>query len=882
MAQCRYCSAEVSDSSGYCLSCGGVLVAVPEAPTNVMPLTGQSFGSNPSDEGRFPASTVLATRYRIVGPVGQGGMGEVYRANDLKLGQQVALKFLPAKAADNQQLLARFHAEVRIARQVSHPNVCRVYDIGEVDGFTFLSMEYVDGEDLRSLLRRIGRLPGDKAMEIARKLCAGLAAAHDKGVLHRDLKPANIMIDGRGNVLITDFGLAAFAGQLEAAHIRDGTPAYMAPEQMAGKEVSVKSDIYALGLVLHEIFTGKPAFSDGSARTTPSSLSSLVKDIDPAVERAIVRCLEPDPVQRPSSALAVAAALPGGDPIAAALAAGETPTPAMVAASDAAGISIRTAWICLAAILACTAGTLAINSKLNFLRTIPFSKSPAVLEQKARDLVQSLGYTDVPADTAHGFSYESSLRNYARKRQWQFPGYQHILAQGAPPIVSFWYRQSPRSLEKWNYATVQSNNLVNLSDPPPQISGMVGLKLDTEGRLYAFDAVPPEFEKSLGRQRPPDWTTLFAAAGLDVTRFQSADPQWTPIHPFDARAAWTGSYAYAPDVPIRVEAALWRGRAVFFQIVPPWSTPHTGAYHMSSPLQRNFQLVVMCVLLASTILLAWRNLSLGRGDLRGGGRLGAFYFALLMLSWLFSPHHDENVSELFFEVLDMIGSSLYLGFVTAAAYIALEPHVRRHWPQSMVTWSRLLKGQFRDPLVGSHLLIGIAFFTGAQLLVVASDGYNARSGILPTYPLLNVTESSGMLDHLFSSLRSGITVAMGLFFLFFLFRVALRREWLAAAAVVLVGEFMATGVEGVLDRIAFTVVAVLLLLIIIRFGVLAIAAGFFVLNLLPGLLLITDMSVWYAATTLFGVAAILAFTVYAFQSAVGNRRLFKPDFLAPN
>src|SRR5208283_1691930 len=134
----------------------------------------------------------------------------------------VALKFLPAATAKNQQLLARFHAEVRIARQVSHPNVCRVYDIGEVDGATFLSMEYVDGEDLASLLRRIGRLPPDKALEIARQLCAGLAAAHDKGVVHRDLKPGNIMLDGQGHLRITDFGLAGVAGEVK--DIRSGTP----------------------------------------------------------------------------------------------------------------------------------------------------------------------------------------------------------------------------------------------------------------------------------------------------------------------------------------------------------------------------------------------------------------------------------------------------------------------------------------------------------------------------------------------------------------------------------------------------------------------------------------------------------------------------------
>src|SRR5471032_2408210 len=209
------------------------------------------------DEGRFVPGTLLGERYRIIGLLGRGGMGEVYRATDLTLGQSVALKFLPQEAARNQRLLERFHGEVRVARLVSHPNVCRVYDIGQVEGVPFISMEYVDGEDLASLLLRIGRLPPDKALETARKLCAGLAAAHDKGVIHRDLKPQNIMLNKRGEVLIMDFGLAAIAGQLSGAEIRNGTPAYMAPEQLKGSEVTARSDIYALGLVLYELFTGK-------------------------------------------------------------------------------------------------------------------------------------------------------------------------------------------------------------------------------------------------------------------------------------------------------------------------------------------------------------------------------------------------------------------------------------------------------------------------------------------------------------------------------------------------------------------------------------------------------------------------------------------------
>jgi serine/threonine protein kinase len=126
------------------------------------------------DEGRFPPGTLLAQRYRVVSLLGRGGMGEVYRANDLLLGQTVALKFLPAQWTSDETTLARFRNEVRIARQISHPNVCRVYDIGEAEGSTYLSMEYVDGEDLASLLRRIGRLPQDKALEIAGQLCAGL------------------------------------------------------------------------------------------------------------------------------------------------------------------------------------------------------------------------------------------------------------------------------------------------------------------------------------------------------------------------------------------------------------------------------------------------------------------------------------------------------------------------------------------------------------------------------------------------------------------------------------------------------------------------------------------------------------------------------------
>jgi serine/threonine-protein kinase len=215
-------------------------------------------------------------------------MGEVYRADDLTLDQPTALKFLAENVGASDARVAQFHNELRVARQVSHKNVCRLYDLGETDGRRFLTMEYVDGEDLSSSLRRFGRMPPDKAVQIARQLCAGITVAHEKGVLHRDLKPANVMLDGNGDVRITDFGVATLGGDSTEVV---GTPQYMAPELLAGKPASIKSDLFALGLILFEIFTGKRAYEaktlgelkhlHDTATTTPSSPASRVNAHDP-------------------------------------------------------------------------------------------------------------------------------------------------------------------------------------------------------------------------------------------------------------------------------------------------------------------------------------------------------------------------------------------------------------------------------------------------------------------------------------------------------------------------------------------------------------------------------------------------------------------------
>src|SRR5947208_5937162 len=348
-----------------------------------------------AEDGRFLPGTLLGGRYRIIALLGRGGMGEVYRATDLTLGQSVALKFLPEEAARNQRLLERFHGEVRIARLVSHPNVCRVYDIGEVEGMPYISMEYIDGEDLASLLTRIGRLPADKAIETARKLCGGLAAAHDRGVIHRDLKPQNIMMNKRGEVVIMDFGLAAIADQLNGPEARNGTPAYMSPEQLRGEAVTAKSDIYGLGLVLYELFTGRRPYDAVSVQQLIdmqqsmhlTSVTSVAADVDPVVEKAIRRCLDPDPGRRPLTPLSVMAALPGGDPLAAALAAGETPSPEMVAAAGTVeGMQRRYSVPLLVLIAVCLLATIPVRNVRTDVVHSPLDHAIGVLSHEARQV----------------------------------------------------------------------------------------------------------------------------------------------------------------------------------------------------------------------------------------------------------------------------------------------------------------------------------------------------------------------------------------------------------------------------------------------------------------------------------------------------------------
>ena len=255
----------------------------------------------------FTPGQLFAGRYRMITRIGAGGMGHVWRADDLVLDTAVALKLIYSTTGEGRQ---RILNEVRLARQITHPAICRVFDIGEAEGLIFYSMELVEGEDLAALLRRVGRLPSEKVSDIGHQLCAALSAAHERGVLHRDLKPANVLIDNDGFVRITDFGIAlSRSAQDEDAGA--GTPAYMAPEQRTpGAPLSERTDLYALGLVLYELLVGYRAISRTAAGIPPPRPSTFVSDVDPRLERVVMQAVSADPSDRPSSAAEMAAGLP--------------------------------------------------------------------------------------------------------------------------------------------------------------------------------------------------------------------------------------------------------------------------------------------------------------------------------------------------------------------------------------------------------------------------------------------------------------------------------------------------------------------------------------------------------------------------------------------
>src|SRR5271154_3934199 len=327
MMECPHCHSSNSPTAERCIKCdtpfefSGATMAATAAGVLTPPRTDlDNFAkgwSLPSPAAGATGTvlapgTLLGTRYEIVQILGQGGMGAVYKANDLELDRIVAVKVIRPELGAQPEILQRFKQELILARQITHRNVIRIFDLSEANGIKFITMEFIEGQDLKSFVTNKGRLGFDDAVQIVEQVCLALEAAHGEGVVHRDLKPQNIMVDKQGRASVMDFGIARSveAGGMTMTGMVVGTPEYMSPEQVMGERVDVRSDLFTLGVIFYELLTGAMPYQSDSLQGAMFKRTREVPkppiEVDPTVPKVLsditTKCLQIDPARRYQSA----------------------------------------------------------------------------------------------------------------------------------------------------------------------------------------------------------------------------------------------------------------------------------------------------------------------------------------------------------------------------------------------------------------------------------------------------------------------------------------------------------------------------------------------------------------------------------------------------
>ena len=833
----------------------------------------------------------LARRYRIDRLVGSGSMGKVYRAWDTVIEEFVALKVPPASHPDYAELRERLFHEVQMAQKVSHPNVCRVFDLAvdEDLDLTLLSMQFIEGETLHRLLSRGGdRRPTQQdRLRIAYELCAGLAAIHEEGLIHRDLKPANVMLDGKGRTVLLDFGLTDDARAVSDP--RSGTSMYMAPEQLAEDEtaraVSQKSDLYSLGLVLYELFTGKYPDPDVARDDLTALLDKALSlpgeiregPIKPPLAKQILRCLEEDPERRPGSVEEVARALPPRPPI---------PTEVeRLLAEPRLGVDRWVAWSGLAATVLGLLLVALLSPWTQPTRAAVRGEPPAELGVRAHEVLARLGFDGTHKDRLSGFTYQ---------RDPERP-------------VRFWYRQSPGRLAPWR----KGSAFRRYEDPPFSTPGEVGVQLDPQGRLVRLDAVPAaredvqdedDAEGDLDAEELGDfdWNPLLTAAGLDPDRLQPAAPAWTPPVFADRRAAWKHD-PEGSSAPQRIEAAALRGRPVAFRVLSSDASPARvranaedtprGASGMSTLVQG----LAFGVVLVGGLWLGRRRLREHLADRPAAFRLALFVFGARVLVGLLGPHHGWSPLELDL-MLAVFSRALLSAALVWIIYIAMEPWVRFYSPTLSASWIRLLYGRWRDPLVGRDLVVGglfgLATLLWARLYVLVPgrlgltppklDRLSSLVGMLAQdetelqmEALGGVPRALGMAAY---ALAHGVLLAFLLVSALVLLRRALVSPWLSRSVgfllyVVLV--FPGAG-DPVIDLAWALGTAALAFTVLYRFGFLPFATAMVFAWVLSSHPLTLDPRSWAFEGALVPLLLTLGISLWGFRAALGGGALAAP------
>ncbi|MCU0253342.1 MAG: hypothetical protein MUE47_02270, partial [Acidobacteria bacterium] len=581
--------------------------------------------------------------------------------------------------------------------------------------------------------------------------------------------------------------------------------------------------------------------------------SSLVGDLDPAVERIILRCTDRDPARRPASPLAVAAALPGGDALAAALAAGETPSPELVAAAGEEGaLRPRAAWAWMGLAVAAVLAWAAIEAGHSMLALQPLPLPPDALAERARQILAATGQPTERRDWSRRFTNDQGAIDWLSGKNGGPPSWQALFPAVVHPTL-FRYRQSSAAFEPLNWFGIVSGQ-----DPPHATPGVSSVVLRSDGQLVELFVAPPQHEADgTVPGAAADFTPLLTAAGLDPAALQTAAPQWAPPFFADQRAAWTGTLPGANNYPLRVEAASYRGRPSYFLVVDPWITaarakpPDPGPANLISTL-------MICGAILGAALLARQNVRLGRGDRRGAWRVAAALAALTALTQALRMQMPQGVEAAWDRFSASAAVGLFIGTIVWLLYLAFEPIVRRSRPQVIVSWSRFLSGRWGDPLVGRDLLIGSALglaLSAASRLRFVLPGW---FGLPPALPYAgDVGSLSSVRDALAAALNSALGAAIAAMLMTFFValgtRTASTRRWGIPLfyAIAALFTFLAMDDAPMAVRLPLSLAgAAIYALAFVRYGL---VAGFAMVFMLSWRLPFpTDPQSWY-----FGISAVL-------------------------
>jgi serine/threonine-protein kinase len=505
---------------------------------------------------------------------------------------------------------------------------------------------------------------------------------------------------------------------------------------------------------------------------------------------------------------------------------------------------------------------------------VPIDKAPEVLAERAGNVITKLGYTNPPADRAFGFEFDFGYAAHAEADS--DPNRWKRITAGQPLTYYFWYRQSPRVLEP------AAGTNVKPSDPPGDVSGMTSVILDPRGRLVEFSRVPPQRET--GKEPEPiDWTQLFGEAGLDLAKFSSTESQWSPPNYADERVAWQGMYADHPDIPIRIEAAAYRSQPVYFRVVAPWDKPVRQEETQTTWRQMAGVLILMSVMVTvvgAAVLLTRRNLRLGRGDREGAFKLALFMFLVMVLGLLIGADHVPTPLGEILILYQIVSYALFIAVMLWLLYVALEPYVRRHWPQLLISWTRLLAGEFRDPMVGRDVLagglLGVGHTAAIHFSILLGQMLDDSAGPGQAVDASPLTSFSSLIEDFFTGF--GVAVFAGLAPLFFLLLLYLflRNRWTAAVvmwALVATVQILFFATSWIVAPINL-LIATFVVVGVFRFGLLTAIVSHFVFNLTFFFPLTTDLSIWYANRSIFALVVLAALASYAAYISLGGQRIF--------